>query len=620
MSEHASAISSVQRILSRDGSLWFETARQDAADGEALLFSEPVDEVELRSIYGLREFFSELECRLDAGFFLAGWIGYEAGYGFETDTMVCRHEVGLDAPLAWFGVYREPLHFTGKDVEAFLAGENDGGFSLPESMVFGYERQEYIALVAEIKERLAAGDLYQVNLTGRFRFPFNGSPLALFMKLRRSQPAAYTAFLNTGDRTLLSLSPELFFRSVGGFIETKPMKGTAPRGATPAEDARNRQCLASCDKNRAENLMIVDLLRNDLGRVCIPGSVITEGMFALETYPTLHQMVSTVKGKLRDDTGLYDIFRALFPSGSVTGAPKIRAMELIGELEPAPRGIYTGAIGFMRPDRDMVFSVAIRTVELADGKGVYGSGSGIVWDSDPIQEYGECLLKARILTGASGEQAGLFETLLWNGRMLWASEHLERMRASASVLGIPFDSEIADRILLDLDRELAIEGGRFKVRLVLSHDGVMSVTHEPVVASSSPTEPLKLCLSPERIDSADRLRYHKSTSRDLYDRSYRQALECGFDDVLFLNERGEVAESAIANVIIRKDARYYTPPVSSGLLAGIFRNYFLHTHADCLEHSLFPCDLYAADVLYLCNSVRGMRRAVYEGAVLSGNG
>ncbi|MBM3422699.1 MAG: aminodeoxychorismate synthase component I [Chlorobi bacterium] len=605
-------------VLARYGSIWLETPGQDVpGGGKALLFTDPVDILELRSISGLRDFFSELESRLEAGFFLAGWIGYEAGYGFERDAADYLRKAAPDEPLAWFGVYGEPGRFAGEEIEAFLAGEDIGWFSLPESIPFGYDRQEYAALVAAIRERLAAGDVYQVNLTGRFRFPFEGSPSALFTELRRSQPAAYSAFLNTGDRTVLSLSPELFFRCGDGFIETKPMKGTAPRGSTSGEDALKRQELVSCQKNRAENLMIVDLLRNDLGRICVPGSVVTENMFALETYPTLHQMVSTVRGKLGNEVELFDIFRALFPSGSVTGAPKIRAMELIDRLESSSRGIYTGAIGFMQPDRDMVFSVAIRTLELANGQGMYGSGSGIVWDSDPLQEYGECLLKARILTGAADAGCGIFESLLWNGRMLWASEHIERMRASAVGLGICFDIGLAERLLQDLDCELADAGGRYKVRLELSVDGSMMVTHEPVLASPS-LVPLRLCLCGEPVDSSDILRYHKTTARSFFDRFYRMAQERGFDDVLFLNERGEVAESAIANVIVRKDGRYCTPPLSSGLLAGICRNYFLDTRTDCREQPLFPDDLLSADLVYLCNSVRGMRRAVYNGEVLQG--
>jgi len=620
MIESDSGCFSSKSVLVRYGSLWFETPGQEAAGGgKALLFSDPVDRVELRSIAGLRDFFSELECRLEAGFYLAGWIGYEAGCGFESDTEAFLRKADPDEPLAWFGVYGEPRRFAGEEVDAFFAGEEVDSFLLPESITFGYGRQEYAALVAAIRERLAAGDVYQVNLTGRFRFPFDGSPSALFAKLRRSQPAAYSAFLNTGDRKVLSLSPELFFQCGGGFIETKPMKGTAPRGSTSGEDTLKRHGLVSCEKNRAENLMIVDLLRNDLGRVCVPGSVVAENLFALETYPTLHQMVSTVKGKLRNDVALFDIFRALFPSGSVTGAPKIRAMELIDRLESSSRGIYTGAIGFMQPGRDMVFSVAIRTLELAAGQGIYGSGSGIVWDSDPMQEYGECLLKARILTATADASRGIFESLLWNGRMLWASEHLERMRASAAGLGISFDVGLAERLLQDLDGELADAGGRYKVRLELSEDGSMSVTHEPVSAFSS-LEPLRLCLCGEPVDSADSLRYHKTIARTFYDRYYRMAQEHGFDDVLFLNERGEVTESAIANVIVHKDGRYITPPVSSGLLAGVYRNYFRETRTHCLEQPLYPVDLESADLLYLCNSVRGMRLSVYEGTVLSCNG
>ncbi|WP_235585078.1 aminodeoxychorismate synthase component I [Chlorobium limicola] len=619
MRSHAGMASrSSQSLFSKPGTLWFETAGDGSKDGEALLFSDPVDTLTLTSLSGLNDFFLAIERKRDAGFFLAGWLSYEAGCGFESQAIRSSSSAS-GTPLAWFGVYETAQCFTGADIDTFVAGRNEREPFVVSRLCFDYDADDYVAVIRAIKEQIAAGNVYQVNFTGRYRFAFSGSPQALFLKMRSSQPSAYTAVLNTGDRLVLSLSPELFFRCSGGIIETMPMKGTAPRGETPEEDASMKLGLSRCEKNRAENLMIVDLLRNDLGRICLPGSVHASELFATETYPTLHQMVSTIRGRLAEHIGLYDIFRALFPSGSVTGAPKISAMQLIGELEPTPRGVYTGAIGIVKPDGDMVFNVAIRTIEIFGKTGTYGSGSGIVWDSDPLQEFRECMLKARILSDEVQEIPELFETLLWAGRYLWLDEHLERIRTSAATLGVPFQEDEARCRLARLDRALAACGGRFKVRLRLSGEGRITVGHEPVDATPS-EKPLKLCSAAERIASTDFFRYHKTGSRKLYDRFYRLALDHGFNEVVFFNERGEVAEAAVSNIIIRCGTHYYTPPVTSGLLDGIYRSYFLRTRSQCIEKVLFIEDLFAADVIYLCNSVRGMRRAVFDGTQLAGNG
>lgn len=607
---------SSQSLFSKPGTLWFETAGTGRKGGEALLFTDPVDTLTLTSRSGLYDFFLAIEKKRDAGFFLAGWLGYEAGCGFEP--LVTRSPYSPPgAPLACFGVYETPQCFVGSDIDAFLAGASEP--CMVSRLQFDYAEDDYVAVIRAIKEQIAAGNVYQVNFTGRYRFAFSGSPQTLFLTLRSSQPSAYTAFLNTGDRVVLSLSPELFFRCSGGIIETMPMKGTAPRGETPEEDALMKHGLSRCEKNRAENLMIVDLLRNDLGRICFPGSVHAGELFATETYPTLHQMVSTIRGRLAEHIGLYDIFRALFPSGSVTGAPKISAMKLIGELEPTSRGIYTGAIGIVKPDGDMVFNVAIRTIEISGQTGTYGSGGGIVWDSDPLQEFRECLLKARILSDEVQEIPELFETMLWAGRYLWLDEHLGRIRTSAAALGVSFQENEARYRLDRLDCALAARGGRFKVRLRLSGEGRITVGHEPIEATPS-EKPLRVCSAAERIASTDFLRYHKTGSRKLYDRFYRLALDHGYNEVVFFNEREEVAEAAVSNIIIRSGTLYYTPPVTSGLLDGIYRSYFLRTRSQCIEKVLFIEDLLAADAIYLCNSVRGMRRAVFDGTQLTGNG
>lgn len=607
-------------LFSRSGTLWFETAGNGCAGSEALLFSDPLDILTLERGVSCERFFSMLEDKLEQGFFLAGWFSYEVGYSFESRLLHLMASDGFQPDLlAWFGVYREPRRF-GTDASSFLARQ--AGAAAPfalDKCRFDYSFASYARVIDSLRRSIASGDLYQANFTGRYRFSFSGSPLALFMKLRQIQPALYMAYLNTDTRCLLSVSPELFFRHSGGIIETMPMKGTAPRGTDSSDDAEKVRRLFLSEKNRAENLMIVDLLRNDLGRICMPGSVETGELFAVETYPTLHQMVSSVRGRLRDSIGLHAIFHALFPSGSVTGAPKIKAMETIADVEETPRGIYTGSIGFVAPCRDMVFNVAIRTVELSGSEGVYGSGGGIVWDSDPSEEFRECTLKAEVFRKASECQCcpDLFETILWAGGYRWLEEHLERISLSAAVFGISFDKAAARTRLLALESAFFREGFRFRVRLSLSFAGALSIEHASLEVGSQ-ADLIRVCLAGEPICSTDVVRYHKTADRSFHERFYLAATARGFDEVLFLNERGEVAEAAISNVIIRAAGRYYTPPLSSGLLNGIFRAYFLRTRPDCTERTLFVDDLASADAIYLCNSLRGLRRAVFDGSVVSG--
>jgi len=580
----------------------------DDAAGKLLVFSDPVEILELRSPDRLEGFFRELDRRLDRGFSLAGYVGYEAGYGFEPSAFGVAVSGGGDLPLAWFGVYDS----SGTLVEDEGPEGREQEEVFPECLRFDIGREEYAAAIGRIREHIAAGDVYQVNYTGRFSFDYDGSAGDLFRSLRRRQPGAYAALLNPdASRSVLSVSPELFFRRRGRSIETRPMKGTAARGEGEEDDRTKRAWLGSDEKNRAENLMIVDLLRNDLGRVCRPGSVETPELFVTRSYPTLHQMISTIRGELRRECSLFDVFRAIFPCGSITGAPKIRAMQLIRELEKTPRGVYTGALGYMLPDRSMCFSVAIRTAVLSGRRGEYGAGGGIVWDSDADAEYGECRLKAGVLEGGRRrDDLRLFESILYNGAYVWLDEHLDRMEESARCLGFGFERK---RILGELEAFAAANlssEGRYKVRLMLGGRKATGITATPLSSAGS-REPLRICRARQPLFSRELLRSHKTTCREIYDRALEEASGAGFDEVLFCNERGEVTEGAISNVIIRQHGRYYTPPLSSGLLNGIYRKYFLQTRPDAGERVLSFRDIEQADCLFVCNSVRGLRRAVF---------
>jgi para-aminobenzoate synthetase/4-amino-4-deoxychorismate lyase len=384
------------------GTVWLDAARPDPDTGEArgLLFARPAEVLAAHTAAEVPALLDALDRVTEEGRYAAGFLACEAGYALEPSVFT-PPDPGL---LGWFGVYAAPERVTEADAGALLAGAGAFRRGPPR---FALERTAYEARVAAIRALIREGDVYQVNLTAPFRFAFEGDPAGLYRAVRRRQRVPYGALLDTGERHVLSFSPELFFRlepapakAGGRRITARPMKGTAPRGATPAEDDALAAALAADEKNRAENLMIVDLLRNDLARVSEPGSVRVPRLFETERYETVTQMTSTVTATLRAEAGLADVLRALFPCGSVTGAPKLRAMQRIRELEPGPRGVYCGAVGYAGPG-GAVFNVPIRTVELRGGEGRLGVGSGIVWDSTPEAEYAECLLKARFLLEAA---------------------------------------------------------------------------------------------------------------------------------------------------------------------------------------------------------------------------
>ncbi len=593
------------------GALWFGGLFFRNGEGGGLCFEKPLETLSLTSSCDTGAYFSLLEKRLEAGYALAGYIGYEAGYGFEPASFPqIESGNGGELPLAWFGVYRAPRRC---DCTGLAASHVFG-----RTPQFDMTADAYSDRIETIRDHIAAGDVYQVNFTGRYQFDFDYPPGMLFHALSSSQPEAYRAWLNIGHHQIMSFSPELFFSRKGNFIRTCPMKGTAPRGGSAAEDERIRKGLLRSEKNLAENLMIVDLLRNDLGRICKPGSVTVPDLFVTRSYPTLHQMISSVEGELVEDCDLRTLFRALFPCGSVTGAPKIKAMQLIRRLEHSPRGVYTGAVGFMLPDMTMEFNVAIRTLSLTGRHGIYGAGSGIVWDSDARDEFAECGLKARILLDHYCASYTLFETLLWNGCYLWLQEHLDRLQGSAETLGLCCDQDALRQSLLEHAHAVLRREGTSRVRVVLEKNGSFSITSEPL-APEAFRSPVKVCFAGPATDSQDPLLEHKTTSRTLYDRLFRQAQQKGFDEVLFCNERGEISEGAISSVIILKDGWYFTPPLSSGMLPGIYRRYFLDTRQNASEKVLYPSDLLAADAVFICNSVRGMRRSILFPSMVIGS-
>jgi len=594
------------------GAVLLETSRPDSENQRSLLFVNPVRVLEANALDQLPGLFESIEGCLGQGLFVAGFMSYECGYHFEPSAAALPPE-RWKLPLAWFGVYRQPFvfqHATGTfspelpaELRNLAASAVPAGNFRLSGHRLAISRDEYCAKVEAIRDFIAVGDTYQVNFTTKALFNYSGSPAALLSALKGQQKVGFAAYIHWRNCEILSLSPELFFRIEDGRITTRPMKGTAPRGRDPEEDARIRAWLRDDPKNRSENIMIVDLLRNDIGKIAQIGSVKADDIFAVESYETLFQMTSTVSGMLRPGTRLYDIFQAIFPSGSVTGAPKCRTMQIIQEIEEGPRGVYTGAIGYIAPNHDAVFSVPIRTLVLEGGAGEMGVGSGIVHESVPLEEYEECLLKMQFLTRAQ-PRFQLIESLRWEGRYHFLPQHVERLRSSALYFGFPFSEARAASILRENESRLGIAVA-YKVRLLLDSTGEFTI--ENVRLDPEPTAGT-VVVSPERVSSEDRFVYHKTTCRDMYERHYAEARRLGHAEVLFLNERGELTEAANNNVFVEIGGALLTPPVECGLLAGIYRRHMLETDPRASERILTMEDLRNASAIYLCNSVRGLRR------------
>ncbi len=604
---------------------------QDAEEPWTRLFTAPLRICAAYQPAEIPALFAAIESAVAVGLTAAGFFSYECGICFEPKSEMRPPAEGQ--PLAWFGIYQRGFRFD-RETGEFLEGAPEGWTSLRAAAETAFEcvlepnleaefalaEGEYSERIAAIHARIRAGDVYQLNFTAPWRVRTAASAAALYARLRARQPVAFGAFLHWREgRRILSFSPELFFRvdDEGGArrITARPMKGTSRRGRTTREDRDLAEWLRNDPKNRSENVMIVDLVRNDLGRVARTGSVRAEKLFAVERYPTLWQMTSTVTAELRADVGFAAIFRALFPCGSVTGAPKVRAMQLIAGLEDGPRGAYTGAIGFFSPSQT-VFNVAIRTLELESERegcrGTMGAGSGIIIDSIAAEEYRECLLKAEFLTRPSGrlpERFSLIETMLWKDGFPLLELHLDRLQDSAAYFGFPCDRATVKAALESHARAFA-QGAARKVRLLLDDLGQWRISDEESEDSGASQRPARVRLAREHTDSADPMLFHKTTHRPLYAPAFAEATRDGFDEVLFLNQRSEITEGAISNVFVEKEGRWLTPPVGCGLLGGVYRRHLLETHPNFEERVLHVEDLRRADAVYLCNSVRGLRRAV----------
>jgi para-aminobenzoate synthetase/4-amino-4-deoxychorismate lyase len=585
----------------------------DAARAQWLYFRQPVQVFTAHTLAEVLPALRAAEARVEAeGLYAAGFLSYEAAPAF--DPSFQTQPPDPDFPLLWFGLYREPEVVPPPQPRA-------GAQPLSGEWARSVTRAEYAAAIDCVQAHIARGDTYQVNYTFRLRRAFADDPLAFFAALAQAQQAAYAGYVDLGRYAICSASPELFFARDGRRVTAKPMKGTAPRGRWSAEDRAKAAWLRGSEKNRAENVMIVDMLRNDLGRVAQVGSVRVPRLFEVERYPTVWQMTSTIEAETAVSTT--DLLAALFPCASITGAPKTRTTQLIAELEHDPRRIYTGCIGFLAPGRRAQFNVAIRTV-LVDrdrGQAEYGVGGGIVWDSNAADEYDECRDKARVLSEPRPDFA-LFETLLWaprdevdySGGYWLLDHHLRRLERSAEYFGFALRPGEPRARLAALAATLA--GGAFRVRLQLERNGELTLNAQPfagggaTLAQAASLPAVHLQSAPEPVDASQRWLYHKTTRRQVYEAA--QAAHPGAEDVLLWNERGEATETTIGNIVARLDGRLVTPPLTSGLLPGTLRAHLLD-QGEIVEQ-VIRLDQLAGGELYRINALRGWQRAVLQDA------
>jgi para-aminobenzoate synthetase/4-amino-4-deoxychorismate lyase len=543
----------------------------------SLIFDEPSQLREARRMDEVLPLLEFAEARALAGAYVVVMLSYEAAPAF--DSALTTHEA-TEFPLAWAAVFPGASEANEQSRGEFVSGDWQPRVS----------KSEYANAVGRIRELIAAGDTYQVNYSFPLTSTFSGDAHAWYRELCVAQGGArYCAYLDLERHHVLSLSPELFFEREGDRVTTRPMKGTVRRGRWLEEDEELAQWLQHSAKDKAENIMIVDLLRNDLGKVSLPGSVHVSSLFQPERYETVWQMTSTVEATLRPRTSLVELMGALFPCGSITGAPKIRTMQIIRELEPFPRGVYTGTIGFLRPGGDCVFNVAIRTVAIDKESGVatFGVGGGVTIDSTAAGEYEECLVKSRFLSERL-EEFELFESMLVeDGKIFLLARHLERLRNSARFFGFNLDEEALSELMARIPAQTA------KLKLSLRKDGRLTTETSPIKDQAGP----KLVrLAEKAVNSANRFLFHKTTNRD-----YRE-------DIIFYNERNEVTESGTANVVVRVGDQLFTPPVNCGLLAGTFRDHLL-AEGKIKERVITVEELKHADELFLINSVRKWMKA-----------
>jgi len=562
-----------EELLLKEGSQWLHFANP-----HRMIIAQKLEDV----IPALREVERLVEIN---EWHAAGFVSYEAATAFDS-ILHTLPDIGF--PLLWFGLYPDPRQVTLPEPEY-----------PKETLTWepAIDRASYTSAIEQIRNHIADGRTYQVNYTMRLRSDFKSNPWDFFLHLAQNQNR-HAAYIDTGRYAICSASPELFFRLDGDTITCCPMKGTAKRGRTTIEDQGQSEWLKNSEKNRAENVMIVDMVRNDLGRIAEIGRVQVPELFTVERYPTLWQMTSTVTAETR--LSLTEIFSALFPSASITGAPKVSTMRIISELETTPRRIYTGSIGYISQNRKAKFNVAIRTalIDREIQRAEYGVGGGIVWDSTSADEYTEALLKAQVLT-EQFPNFSLLETMLWTPEegFFLREKHVARMLDSAHYFDFPISKKDFDEYLDNISSNF---DSSQRVRLLLDRSGALN-SEAKVFQPPENSPPLKVPLAREPVDTNNVFLFHKTTHRAIYESARKNFTN--YDDVLLYNERGEVTEFTIGNLVLELGGKLITPPLSSGLLAGTFRAHLLET-GQVVERTIQVQELKDCTKIFMVNSVR----------------
>jgi len=589
----------LSEVKNNIGSAFFYTPYKDE-ESKSYIFGAPQKSIVCKNLDEIETILKEIDSLSKKYKYAYGFITYEVGYSFEEKLE--HFSKNSDGKLISFNFYNAEdvkivpsKNISFKKIKSLLETKC---FDI-ENLELNETKSEYEKNIEEIRRLIAIGDTYQVNYTLKSKFNFNGDITAFVASLIFNQSAEYSAFINDEDNYTISISPELFFMTDGDIIISKPMKGTIKRGINIDDDFTKSEQLKNSKKDRAENIMIVDLLRNDIGKISKYNSVKASPLFKIQKYETLFQMTSTVSGELKEKL-FSSIVQNLFPCGSITGAPKIRTMEIINRLEKEPRGVYTGTIGIIE-NGDFNFNIPIRTITISkyNNSGVMGIGSGIVWDSKPSDEFEEAKLKSNFLTKPA-KYFELIETMLVeDGEIFLLENHINRLRKSADYFLFHFDETKLRELLYTIVVGLNIKN-KFKVRLFLTKWGEQKYSLEQINETIING---RIIISAKRIDSNNPFHYFKTTNRELFNTEFAEWSEEAFDDVIFLNEKDEITEGAITNIMISKDRKLFTPPVSSGLLNGCYRGHLLSEN-NVIEKVLFVNDLISADEVFIFNSVK----------------
>ena len=554
--------------------------------GRRLIFSQPIKELKTRELAEVRAILQEVEDWQKKGFYAVGYVSYEAAPAFEEKLQVHK------APLLGEYLIYFTIHDRAEEAPFPLAYDE---VEMPAQWQSLTTEQEYEKAIGTIHHHIRQGDTYQVNYTVQLGAELNPQDSwAIYNRLVVEQNAAYNAYVEHDNQAILSISPELFFKEHRGELTTRPMKGTTNRGLTVAADLEQADWLRQDPKNRAENMMIVDLLRNDMNRISEIGSERVEQLCQVEQYSTVWQMTSTIKSQLRPEIGLEEIFDALFPCGSITGAPKISTMAIIKATEKAARGVYCGTVGICLPDQRRIFNVAIRTIQLEVGKAIYGVGGGITWDSTWESEYIETQQKSAVLYRKNPQFDLITTGKVEQGQLTFQDQHLKRLRESARYFAYPFDEE---KLEAELNQTLAELDPSTDYRLRISIAKSGNVTCQLEKLQALPEAFCKAILVPQNADLQQPFTYFKT--------SYRPHLSLGQQEQIYYNAQGQLLESSIGNLVLQLNGHLYTPPVELGLLDGIYRQHLLAT-GQATEKILSLDDLKSAEKIYACNALRDL--------------